>query len=110
RRIASELRFSLALESLIALQVCLSLFELRLEGPRIDREQMVAILDEIAFTKERLCELPSHLRPYADRRVRFDVADAVDVDRHVALCDAGDHDRDGAAFAAAAAKAAPRSE
>src|SRR5207244_2206163 len=63
---------------------------------------MIALLDEIAFAEAHVCELARHLRPHADRRVRFDIADAVDFDRDVALCDVGDDQRDRAAFAAAA--------
>ena len=65
---------------------------------------MVALLDEIALVEEDFGQLAGDLGAHADRRVRFDVADTVDVDRHVALGHLRDDDRDRAAFAAAAAR------
>ena len=105
RGVAGELRFGLSQQRLIAGLVGLRLLQRRFERPRIDLEEQVALLDDVAFVEERLFDLAGDLRSDGNRRVRFDVADRGDVDRHVLLRHLGRDDR---LRAAAAAPRPPR--
>jgi len=104
RCVTRELRFRLAEKRHIALEVRIGLIDLGLERPWIDREEKIAFSHEVALVEMHLGELSGHLRAYADRRVRFHVADAVDVDRDIALRRLPDDDGYGPAFGAAAAR------
>src|SRR5262249_3230895 len=69
-------------------------------------EEHLALLHDVAFMKERLLNLTRHLRAHGDRCVCLDVADSLDVDRHILL----DHLRcDDGLCAAAATAATPAS-
>ena len=105
--VARELRFGLVEQRLIADEIGLGLLQRRLERPRIDHEELVALLDDVAFVEERLLQLAGDLRADRNGGVRLDVADGRDVDRHVLLRDLGrDHRLRAAAAAAAAAASA----
>ena len=51
RRVARELRFGLREQRLVARQVGFGLRERRLERPPIEREELLALLDEVAFVE-----------------------------------------------------------
>ena len=104
--IARQLRFGLREQRLVARQIGFGLLELRLIRPRIDREEVIALLDEVAFVEQHLGDDAGHLRSHADGLERFDVADRGHFDRHVALLNRGGDDRHGAAVTAAATAAA----
>ncbi len=95
-------------ERLVAIEIRVGLRERRLKRTAIEREEQLTGLHEVAFVKENLLELSGDLRSDRDRRVRFDVADRGDVDRHVFLGHLrGDDRRVSAASAAAASTTAP---
>src|SRR5262249_28596866 len=81
----------------------LSLLQRGLKRPAIDREEHLALLDEVAFAERRLLQLPGDLRADRDCGVRFDVADRGEVDGDVALADLRRHD----GYRAAAVTASP---
>src|SRR5262249_12668917 len=77
------------------------------ERTRIDLEQLVAFLDDVAFVEKRLLQLPGDLRADGNAGVRLDVADGGDIDRDIALRNSGCHNRlsTGAATASSASPA-----
>ena len=79
--VPSELRFGLLEQRLVARLVGLRLLEGRFEGPRVDLEEQIAFLDDLALGKKRLVDLAGDLRPQGNRGVRFDVSDRGDNDK-----------------------------
>ena len=61
--VASELRFGLGEQRLIAGLVRQRLLQRRFERPRIDLEKEIALLDDVAFVEEGLFDLAGDLRP-----------------------------------------------
>ena len=102
-RVASELRFGLIEQRLIADEIRLRLLQRGFERPLIDREELVALLDDVSFVEESLFQLARDLRTDRNAGVRFDVSDRGDVDRHIPLRNLGGHDRLTAAAASPAA-------
>src|SRR5205085_4237944 len=82
-------------------QIRLDLIEHGLERPRIDREQQVTGLYVVAFVEMNLSQLAAHLSLDRDGRIGLDVADDVDLQRHVLLRD-GSHSNWHSAFSPAA--------
>ena len=61
RGITAELCFRLSEQRLIAFEIGFRLFDLGLKRALVDREEMVALPDEIPFTEIDVDELPRHL-------------------------------------------------
>ena len=61
------------------------------EGPRIDGEQQIALLDGVAFVEGDFGQLAAHLGLHRDGGVSLHVADDVDIDRNVFLRNRGHH-------------------
>ncbi len=65
------------------------------ERTRVDLGEHVALLDGLALLEEHLVEPAVDLAPHGDRGERQRVAQAIQVERHVARLCGGKHDRDG---------------
>ena len=107
-RIAGQVRLELTQRRLVLGESRLRLVQCRLEGPLIDGEKQVALLDEVAFVEIGVGQLAGHLRLDRDRGVGLHVADNLNLHRDIlGGCD-GNGDRDiSAAAAAPAAFTAP---
>ena len=87
--------------SLVAGDVGLRLVERGFQGAAVDFEELLALLDEIAFLEIDLGQLAAHQGFDGDGGVGLDVADDLDFHRHVAGGSLGHGDGDIAAGAAA---------
>ncbi len=92
--VAFHVRLCALGRGLVPLEVGLDLGQRRLEGPRVDCQQQVALCDVLAFAKSHLCNLPADLCLDRDCRDGLDVADRGNLDGHLALRDCRDLYRD----------------
>src|SRR4029077_14606499 len=109
RRVATELRFGLRQQRLVAGQVGLGLRERGLERPPIELKQQLPLFDDVAFAKGHFDERAGDLGPHGIADERLDVADGGQLDRDVPLANLCRDDRSVAAAPAASASTAAAS-
>jgi len=99
RRVATELRFGLREQRLIAGQIGFRLCERGFERAPIELKDELPLLDDVAFAKRHFDERAGDLGPHRVADESLDVADGRQVDRHIPLADFRGHDRRVAAAA-----------
>ena len=106
RGVATELRFGLRQQRLVAGQVGIGLCERGLEWPPIELKEQLPLFDDVAFAKRHFDERASDLGPHGIADECLDVADGGQFDGDIPLANLCRHDRSVAAAAAAPASTA----
>jgi len=90
--VANQIRLCLTQGRLILGKICLRLIEHGVERPRIDGEQQIPRFDVVACAEMHLRHRAAHLCLHGDGGISLDVADHLDLQRHILLHHRGDSD------------------